>query len=184
MPARVLALRVNDPPDDPGGFKRLMLPHLDAAYGFARHLCRDAATAEDVAQEAYLRAWRGFAGFRGGDPKAWLLAIVRTTFLDQVRRPAREAPDEGLDQVPDPADGPEAALVRAAEAESLRTAVAALPEPFRETLVLRELQEMSYRQIGEITGVPIGTVMSRLARAREMLTRALLAAAPAEGGGR
>jgi RNA polymerase sigma-70 factor (ECF subfamily) len=161
-----------------------MLPHLDAAYGFARHLCRDAAAAEDVAQEAYLRAYRGFAGFRGGDPKAWLLAIVRTAFLDQVRRSGREVSDEGLEQAPDPAEGPEAALVRAADAKLLLSAVDGLPDPFRETLVLRELQEMSYRQIGEITGAPIGTVMSRLARARTLLARAMLAAAHrGEGGG-
>lgn len=175
MPARVLSFR----PAEPEAFKRLMLPHLDAAYGFARHLCRDAAVAEDVAQEACLKAYRGFAGFRGGDPKAWLLAIVRTTFLDQVRRSGREVSDEGLDERPDPAESVEAALVRSADTQALLAAVDGLPDPFRETLVLRELQEMSYREIGEITGVPIGTVMSRLARARGMLAAALV-----EGGGR
>jgi RNA polymerase sigma factor (sigma-70 family) len=169
-------------PADPEGFKRLMLPHMDAAYGFARHLCRDAAVAEDVVQDAYLRAYRGFAGFRGGDPKAWLLAVVRSSFLDWARRrgASREVADEGAGEAAaDPADNAEAALVRAADTKGLLAAVAALPDPFRETLVLRELQELSYREIGEITGAPIGTVMSRLARARAMLVAALRG----EGGG-
>ncbi len=161
---------------DPDGFKRLMLPHMDAAFGFARHLCRDAAVAEDLVQEAYLRAYRGFGGFRGGDPKAWLLAIVRSSFLDWARRrgASREvADDEAQASAADPAEGPEAALVRAGDTRALLAAVDALPDPFRETLVLRELQDMSYREIGEITGAPIGTVMSRLARARALLASAL-----------
>lgn len=180
MTARVLTFAPAGPPDDPARFKRLMLPHLDAAYGFARHLCGDASLAEDLAQEAYLRAFRGFAGYRGGDPRAWLLAIVRSAFLDQTRRPRREVSDDGLEAAPDPGDSPEAALVRAADRQAVLAAVAALPDPFRETLVLRELQEMSYREIGEITGAPIGTVMSRLARARALLACALAA----QGGGR
>lgn len=164
-------------PGDADAFKHLMLPHMDAAFAYARRLCRDDAVAEDLTQDAYLRAFRGFAGFRGGDAKAWLLAIVRNAFLDWARRRGREVPGEGLDETPDPAENAEAALVRAGDTQGLMAAVDALPGPFRETLVLRELQEMSYRRIGEITGVPIGTVMSRLARARALLTAAL------KGGG-
>ena len=160
-------------------FKSLMLPHLDAAYGFARFLCRDAAVAEDLAQEAYLKAYRAFPAYRGGDAKAWLFAIVRSSFLDWTRGQrawgaitAFEAED-ALEQAASEADNPEEELLRAANVTELRQAVDALPDPFRETLVLRELQEMSYREIAEITAAPIGTVMSRLARARSLLVQAL-----------
>jgi RNA polymerase sigma factor (sigma-70 family) len=156
-------------PRDAERFRHAMLPHLDAAYGFARFLARDATTAEDLVQEAYLRAYRGFRGFRGGDAKAWLFAIVRSSFIDwtRTRRPWAEA-DEA-DDIADDGASAEEMLVRQADDAAVRAAVDALPDPFREALVLRELQEMSYRQIAEITGVPIGTVMSRLARARRML---------------
>ena len=154
-------------------FRRLVLPHLDAAYGFARFLARDAALAEDIVQDAFLKAYRGFAGFRGGDPRAWLFAIVRTTFHSAQRRRTDLA---GLDDDPEPAsdaESPEAALVREGEIAGLRAAIEALPEPFRETLVLRELDELSYREIAAVADVPIGTVMSRLARARALLAAAL-----------
>ena len=166
-------------PKEAERFKALVLPHLDAAYGFARYLCRDAATADDLVQDAYLRAYRGFAGYRGGDAKAWLFAIVRSSFLSWARSQrawseiSTPAPMEVVEAAPSEAPGPEDSLMRAADVEGLRTAVEALPDPFRETLVLRELQEMSYRQIAEITGAPIGTVMSRLARARSLLVQAL-----------
>jgi RNA polymerase sigma factor (sigma-70 family) len=154
-------------------FRALVLPHLDAAYGFARYLTRDAGQAEDIVQDAFLKALRGFAGFRGGDPRAWLFAIVRTTFLDAVRaRPAWAEP-EAAEAMPSEDDTPEAALVRQGEVATVRGAIEALPEPFRETLVLRELEELSYRQIAEVTAAPIGTVMSRLARARQMLLASL-----------
>ena len=170
-------------------FKSLMLPHLDAAYGFARFLCRDAAVAEDLAQDAYLKAYRAFPAYRGGDPKAWLFAIVRSSFLDWTRGQrawgaiaAVEAPD-AVEQAASEADNPEEELLRAANVSELRQAVDALPDPFRETLVLRELQEMSYREIAEITAAPIGTVMSRLARARSLLVQALRpTSARSEGG--
>jgi RNA polymerase sigma-70 factor (ECF subfamily) len=124
-------------------------------------------------QEAFLKACRGFSGFRGGDPRAWLFAIVRSVFLTHVRRPDIWSDAEGVEAVPAETDTPEAAVLRQGEVETVRGAIEALPEPFREALVLRELEEMSYRQIAEITGAPIGTVMSRLARARQMLTLAL-----------
>jgi RNA polymerase sigma-70 factor (ECF subfamily) len=154
-------------------FRALVLPHLDAAYGFARFLSRDATLAEDIVQDAFLKAYRGFAGFRGGDPRAWLFAIVRTTFLSTVRGRAAWADPEATEAIASDADTPEAALVRQGEVASVRGAIEALPEPFREALVLRELQELSYRQIAEVTSAPIGTVMSRLARARQMLLAAL-----------
>ncbi len=160
-------------------FRRLLLPFQDDAYAFALHLCRDAFTAEDLAQEAYLKAYRGFSGYRGGDPKAWLLAIVRSCFLDWARgRKAWAAmvePDaaEAIEAAPTEDASAEDLMVREAGVTELRQAIEALPEPFKETLVLRELQEMNYRQIAEITGAPIGTVMSRLARARGMLIAAL-----------
>ena len=161
---------------DADGFRKLMLPHLDAAYSFARYLCRDATLAEDVVQEAYLRAYRGFHGYRGGDAKAWLFAIVRSTFLNSVRSERRWS---GLaaqpvdDEMADEAESAEEVLLREADDQAVRLAVEALPDPYREALVLRELQEMSYREIADITAAPIGTVMSRLARARRLLAAAL-----------
>lgn len=154
-------------------FRSLVLPHLDAAYGLARYLTRDGAQAEDIVQEAFLKGYRGFAAFRGGDPRAWLLAIVRNEFLSAARRRPPWADPEAADQAPADDDSPETSLVRSGEVSAVRRAVEALPQPFRETLVLRELEEMSYRQIAEVTGAPIGTVMSRLARARDMLRAAL-----------
>ena len=173
--------------DAAAAFGEAMLPHLDAAYGLARFLARDPTAAEDIVQDAYLRAWRAFPGYRGGAAKAWLLTIVRNCFLSGAgARRGGEAPviDEGalsarqaeaLARVADPdQDSPEAALLRAGEAARVRAAIEALQEPFRETLVLRELDELSYREISAITGAPIGTVMSRLARARQMLAASLL----------
>ena len=182
--ARVIqqAAEPSGPPKSPADierFRRLLLPWQDDAYAFALHLCRDASTAEDLAQEAYLKAYRGFSGYRGGDPKAWLLAIVRSCFLDWARgRKAWAAmvePDAGdaVEAAPTEDASAEDLMVREAGVKELRQAIEALPEPFKETLVLRELQEMNYRQIADITGAPIGTVMSRLARARSMLIAAL-----------
>jgi RNA polymerase sigma-70 factor (ECF subfamily) len=148
-----------------------VLPHLDGAYSFARFLTRDASMAEDVVQEAFLRAFRGFGGFRGEDARAWLFAIVRNCVFSSGRGP--RTTDIESEQLADEADTPEDALVRASEIQAVRGAIAALPEPFRETLVLRELEELSYRDVAAVTGAPIGTVMSRLARARRMLAAAL-----------
>jgi RNA polymerase sigma-70 factor (ECF subfamily) len=155
-------------------FRELMLPHLDAAYAYARFLCRDPTLAEDLTHDAFLRACRGFRGYRGGEARAWLFAIVRSGFLSWRRAPARRetADDAMLAEQPADSDTPEAAVMRRSETEQLRGAIDALPEPFRETLVLRELNELSYREVAEVTGAPIGTVMSRLARARQLLLAA------------
>jgi len=161
------------PPAEAQRFRALILPHLDGAYGYARYLTRDPTQAEDIVQDAFLKAFRGFAGFRGGDPRAWLFAIVRTTFLSSVRGRTTWADPELIEEVPSEDDTPEAALLREGEVASVRGAIEALPEPFRETLVLREMEELSYRQIADATSAPIGTVMSRLARARQMLLAAL-----------
>jgi RNA polymerase sigma factor (sigma-70 family) len=175
-------------------FEDLFLPYLDAAYSLARFLARDRVAADEIVQEAYLRAFRSFGTYRGGDAKSWLLAIVRNCSFDwskSNRRIAGVATDagavaagagadesvSGLDRwIPNPdelgdcsQDGPEAAVLRQSEVEEVRAMIRRLPEPFRETLVLRELEELSYKQIAEVTGVPVGTVMSRLARARHML---------------
>lgn len=153
-------------------FERMVLPHLDAAYNLARWITRNDHDAQDVVQEAALRAYRFFDGLRG-EPKPWLLAIVRNSCLSwlQVNRPADlagfddravepEAPDES---------GPEAQAMRAVDRRMLNDAIAALPAQFREVLVLRELEDLSYREIARVADVPIGTVMSRLARARRLL---------------
>jgi RNA polymerase sigma factor (sigma-70 family) len=153
-----------------GSFRATMLPHMDAAYTYARFLIRDAVAAEDLVQDAYLRAFRSFGGYRGGDARAWLFAILRSIFLDSKRgRKEAGSDDDAAAALPDEADTPEEALIRAADAAAVRGAVDGLPEPFRETLVLRELEEMSYREIGDLMKVPLGTIMSRLSRARRML---------------
>ncbi len=170
-------------------FERGVLPHLDAAYNLARHLLRDPDDAADAVQEAALLAVRNFASFRGagGSGRAWLLAIVRNTCLSHVRR--RKARGESVpfdEDAPPPAaadlggdDGPAADFLRTVAAEMVRREVDRLPGPFREAIVLRELEDLSYKEIAEITGAPIGTVMSRLARARRQLAAALAK----EGGG-
>ena len=168
-------------------FRELVLPHLDSAYNFARYLTRDAEAAEDVVQDAFLRAFRAFPAYRGGAPKAWLFAIVRNCFLNSIRARKISAAvlveecdlsDErslALANVADPEqDTPEDEVIRRREAEALRAVIENLPEPFRETLVLRELEELSYREIAALTSAPIGTVMSRLARARQMLCDMLM----------
>lgn len=161
-------------PDEARRFRELMLPHLDAAYGFARFLARDPTAAEDLVQEAYLAAYRGFRGYRGGEPKAWLFAVLRNSFLAQARRGGGDlAPAEEAEALADPGDDPEAQLLRLADNASVRKAIEDLPDPFREAIVLRELQDLSYREIAAITATPIGTVMSRLARARRMLAASL-----------
>ena len=167
--------------DQAAAFRELMLPHLDAAYNLARYLTRDPAMAEDVVQDAFLRAHRAFGQYRGVSAKAWLFAIVRNCCWSalEVQRgigrvtigeSALSAEDaRAIMERSDPGATPEAQLARAQEAETLRTMIAELPEPFRETLVLREMDELSYKEIAAVTGVAMGTVMSRLARARMML---------------
>lgn len=166
---------------DPGRrerFNQVMLPHLDGAYSLARYLARDATAAEDIVQDAYLSAWRAFPAWRGGSARAWLFAIVRNGFLSGLpaRRTAMTAPPEEAEALADQDQpSPEAAVLQGETVSLVRAAVAALPDPFRETLVLRELEELSYKEIADVTGVPIGTVMSRLARARQLLSERLLA---------
>ena len=156
-------------------FEELILPHMDAAYNLARFMTRDAAAADDVVQEALLRAYRSFSSYRGGDPKSWVLAIVRnccSSFLAAVARD-RSTSTIGLDSIEGSHhDNPEHAALRQSEVDAVRAMIADLPEPFREALVLRELEDLSYKQIAQVTGVPVGTVMSRLARARQMLREA------------
>ncbi len=175
-------------------FRETILPHMDGAYNFARYLSRDATAAEDIVQEAFLRAFRAFGNFRGQAPKAWLFAIVRNCFLDWAAGRSghdrvlvdegalSEAQSQALTNIADAEqDDPEIALLRRREAETVRAVVENLPEPFRGTLVLRELEELSYKEIAALTAAPIGTVMSRLARARQMLSEMLLPPKTAEG---
>jgi len=152
------------------------LPHLDAAYRFARWLCRS-GEADDIVQEAFLRAFRGFDGFRGGDVKAWLLTIVRnchaTAMSQQQRRATVPLPQDHEEALQSAEAGsspdPESASAAEDERRTLDRLIAALPEEHREVLLLRELEDMSYREIAAVTQLPIGTVMSRLARARAAL---------------
>ncbi len=153
------------------------MPHLDAAYRFARWLSRSSVDADDLVQEAFLRAFRGFDSLRGSDVKAWLLTIVRnchaTAHRQQRRRAAAPLPDEqdesaGVTPTAAASD-PESASIGADEQRTLERLIASLPEEQRGVLLLREMEEMSYREIAAVTGLPIGTVMSRLARARAAL---------------
>jgi RNA polymerase sigma-70 factor (ECF subfamily) len=150
-------------------FEAQALPHLDAAYSLARWLSRSPVDADDIVQDAMLRAFRGFDGFRGGDVRPWLLTIVRNCWRSTgsaTLRRGHTALDDGL---PDAAPDPEETAVQSGHQRRLDAMIARLPDDFREVLILRELEDMSYRDIADITGTPIGTVMSRLARARTML---------------
>ncbi len=161
-------------------FEARVLPHLDAAYRFARWLSRSPGDADDIVQEAVLRAFRGFDALRGSDVKAWLLTIVRnchsTAHRQMVRRAFVPLPEEH-----DPLDGhavvatspdPESASIRTDDERTFARLVSALPEEQREVLMLREIEELDYREIAAVTNVPIGTVMSRLARGRAALKAA------------
>ena len=162
----------DDPPVHPD-FDQTVLPHLDAAHNLARWLVRDASLAEDVVQEAMLRAWSNYAAFRGGDARPWLLRIVRNAAYDLLAS-RRAGPQAALpaEDPADPADDPEAALTRRQAVAAMEHALAALPIDLRECLVLRELEEFSYKEIAQVVGVPVGTVMSRLWRARQALMNA------------
>jgi len=164
----------------PALFEQAVLPHLNAAYNLARWLTRDEAGAEDALQEACIRAFRFFEGQHGESPKAWFMAIVRNACLDWIKanrpRALEEPYDEDAHASPAPHGEPEPATARAAEARWLHACIAALPHEYREVIVLRELEELSYKEIGAIVGVPLGTVMSRLARGRDLLQKRLLAA--------
>ncbi len=150
-------------------FSTAMLPHLDAAYTLARYLARDAGVADDIVQESFLRAKRNFGAYRGGADKAWLMAIVRNCFFDWVRVRQRAGHDD-----PDPSDvvaidDPETILARNGTIATVRAAIEALPPLFCEAIILREIEGMSYQEIALATDSPIGTVMSRLSRARQAL---------------
>jgi RNA polymerase sigma-70 factor, ECF subfamily len=167
--------------DDDARFKSVVLPHLADAHALARWLTGSRADAEDVVQDACLRAFRGIGNFSNGNARAWVLTVVRHTAYDWLHknRPAALVLVEDVEGVEVAQSGkpgvetPETALIAEADAALLEAAIAALPAPFRETLVLRDIQGLAYREIAEATEVPIGTVMSRLARARHRLIATL-----------
>lgn len=160
-----------------------MLPHLDAAYNIARWLLRDDHNAQDVVQEAYLRAFRFFDSFHGEDARPWLLGIVRNTCYTWLKNRGQMGAQVEFDEERDSEsndstlslvrDTPESLLLQKLEKQQIDEAIEALPQVFREVIVLRELEELSYEEIAQVTAIPIGTVMSRLARARAMLRTAL-----------
>lgn len=175
-------------------FEQRVLPSLGAAYSLARWLMRHPQDAEDAVQEAVLRAYRSYGGFAGGNAQAWLLAIVRNTCLTTLERRRAEgkivvlsgsgAGHERLaDVAPDPAPLADAAIISDEERRRVHAAIAELPLSFREVLVLREFHDLNYRQIADVVGAPVGTVMSRLARARERVAAALQEQKPKLGTG-
>jgi RNA polymerase sigma-70 factor (ECF subfamily) len=160
-------------------FERIVLPHLDAAYNLARWLVRNSHDAEDVVQDAYARAFKFFGGYQGGDARAWVLRIVRNaayTFIEK-RRPAdlAEEFDEALHSGEAGQPDAEAALLQSVEGRILQEALEELPVRSREVLILREIEGLSYKEIAEVAEIPIGTVMSSLARSRAQLRERLLA---------
>ena len=158
-------------------FEELVLPHLDAGHNLARWLTRDASDAEDVVQDACLRALKYVGAVHGGDARAWFLTVVRHAFYDWCRRnrPAELVDDEGaIEAAVDVGLQPEQAALRNAESRALAEAVEQLPLVFREVLILREFEDLSYKEIARIARIPVGTVMSRLARARSLLQRSPL----------
>ncbi|MBV8271164.1 MAG: RNA polymerase sigma factor [Cupriavidus sp.] len=176
-----------DATDESRRFAEVALPHLDAAYNLARWLSGSASDADDIVQDAYLRAFRFFRGFHGDNARAWLLAIVRNTWFTEWRR-RRDAADgtpydetlHGDERLPgwidDIGSTPETLAVRREDVHLVHHALERLPVEYREVLVLRELEDMSYRDIAIVVGIPIGTVMSRLARGRHLLGAAIIAA--------
>jgi RNA polymerase sigma factor (sigma-70 family) len=175
---------IGDPSSDPEKARRFRdaaLPHLDDVYTLARYLLHDAADAEDAVQECYLRALKHFDSYRGPAMKPWLFAILRNVCRAEFARRASAAISPVKDMVEDEQatplwhetqDTPEEQVLRRRDATAIQRLVADLAEPFRETFVLREIQNLSYREIADIVGAPVGTVMSRLARARAMLRTA------------
>jgi len=160
-------------------FEEAMLPHLDAAHNLARWLLRNEQDAQDVVQEAYLRAFKSFAGFRGSNGRAWLLTIVRNTSYTLLKKNRAVALtttfEEEIHASGDPSASPAAILEHAEDAELIKNAMEELPAEFREILTLRHQEDLSYKELGEILKIPTGTVMSRLARARGKLKEYLAA---------
>src|SRR5450755_2145941 len=174
----------NDDPERARRFRDAALPHLDDVYSLARYLLRDANDAEDAVQECYLRALKHFDGYRGPAMKPWLFAILRNVcHAEYARRATTVAPSiedlpETAEQTPlwrEQQDTPETEILRERDAATIRRLVEALVEPFKETFILREINNLSYREIADTVGIPVGTVMSRLARARAMLRSAWMA---------
>jgi RNA polymerase sigma-70 factor (ECF subfamily) len=173
-------------------FRDAALPHLDEAYTLARYLMRNTDDAEGAVQECYLRALRHFDSYRGPAMKPWLLAILRNVCNSEFTRRSRgELPTdyaqdgtvaEEMPMWQEPQASPEKVILRQQDSATIRRLVAELPEPFREAIVLREMNDLSYKEIAEVAGVPVGTVMSRLARARAMLRSAWNAAETATAG--
>ena len=165
-------------------FEQTVLPHLDAAFNYARWLTRNDAEAEDVVQDACVRAIRFFSSLRDDNPRAWLFTIVRNTWYSRVSRRAHVVAGAALSdeqhQWPDDALDPEERLLQQHTVAVVRAALEQLPVDFREAIVLREIEGLSYKQIAAVVGVPIGTVMSRLARARDRLQAILKLASPRE----
>jgi len=174
---------IQDDPERARRFREAALPHLDDVYTLARYLLRDASDAEDAVQECYLRALKHFDTYRGPAMKPWLFAILRNVCRAEYARRAT-APSAAIEDTAETAEQtplwheeqqtPEAELVRERDASAIRRMVDALAEPFKETFVLREINNLSYREIADAVGAPVGTVMSRLARARAMLRSAWL----------
>jgi RNA polymerase sigma-70 factor (ECF subfamily) len=168
-------------PDEPC-FRDAVLPHLNDVYTLARYLLQSPAEAEDAAQECFLRAYRHFNTFRGGPVKPWLITILRNVCRDEYSRHRNSKvthgdsflyDDDGVQPLwQEPSTTPETEMLRSLDVQTIHRLITALPEPFREALILRELNELSYREIAEVVGAPIGTVMSRIARARSMLRKA------------
>jgi RNA polymerase sigma-70 factor, ECF subfamily len=177
-----MAPRANVEPEVARRFRDAALPHMDALYSFARYLLRNPDDAEDAVQECYLRALRHFDTFQGQSIKPWLMAILRNVCRAEYGR--RRTAADGDGEIADSAvplwqeqqQAPEAEVLRQRDAESIRGLLASLPEPFREVLVLREVDDLSYRDIAKVIDAPVGTVMSRLARARTLLRDAWFAA--------
>ena len=173
-------MSADDDPDRARRFRDAALPHLDDVYTLARYLMRNQADAEDAVQECYLRALRHFDSYRGPAMKPWLLAILRnvcrTEFARRAGEPVAECDDnQSVAEPPawqEAQTSPEAELLHRHDAGTIRRLIAALPPQFREAIVLRDISDLSYRQIAEVAGLPVGTVMSRLARARSMLRAA------------
>jgi len=176
-------------------FEREMLPHLDAAYNLARWLLKGSDDAQDVTQEAILRAFKYYDGFHGGSAKAWLLRIVRnscyTWFKERPKTESMSADEEGrlnpeheraLEAAGYATQSPEASLIEMADRKLLSDSLVSLPADYREILILREIEELSYKEISDIAEIPIGTVMSRLSRARGLLQQKIMELRAEEDG--